>query len=335
MNDDLPPPLVADQVDCSDLDGFMLNAERLMSSELLALHGNEIVGAALLLWCRAWKQRPAASLPDDDRVNAAFARLSLPKFRRVKEAVMRGFVKCSDGRLYHRFLASVALNAYEKKLAFRKKRDSDRERLKGWRRSRREMQGVAVSNGYEASDETTTETPSETRFVADGNGKEREREREREGYLKDLPSGDTKGSSRKGTRLPPDWKPTDHEWQEAVRSIGRQQAECESAKFRDYWIAKPGKDGHKLDWDATWRNWVRKASERSSNKTTLALQSPEPSIDLGGEFREVPVRNLSAIVQMFAEQRIWPFPSPEPGQPGCRVPTKFLPAHLHHKEATA
>lgn len=27
--------------------------------------------------------------------------------------------------------------------------------------------------------------------------------------------------------------------------------------FKDYWIAKAGKDGSKLDWEATWRNWVR------------------------------------------------------------------------------
>jgi len=28
-------------------------------------------------------------------------------------------------------------------------------------------------------------------------------------------------------------------------------------QFKDYWCAKPGKDGVKLDWFATWRNWVR------------------------------------------------------------------------------
>jgi Protein of unknown function (DUF1376) len=112
---DLPPPLVEADVDCTDLDGFYLNVERLMSSELLALHGNEIIGAAVLLWCRAWKQRPAASLPDDDRVLAAFARLPLKKFREVKDAVMRGFVKCSDGRLYHVFLSKVATDAYRRK----------------------------------------------------------------------------------------------------------------------------------------------------------------------------------------------------------------------------
>jgi Protein of unknown function (DUF1376) len=101
MSNDLSPPLVEPHVDCTDLDGFMLNTERLMSSELVALHGNEIVGAALMLWCRAWKQRPAASLPDDDNINSAFARLPLARFRKLKHAVMHGFVKCSDGRLYH------------------------------------------------------------------------------------------------------------------------------------------------------------------------------------------------------------------------------------------
>ena len=33
------------------------------------------------------------------------------------------------------------------------------------------------------------------------------------------------------------------------------------SRFKDHWIAKPGKDGRKSDWTATWRNWVR--GERS------------------------------------------------------------------------
>jgi hypothetical protein len=27
--------------------------------------------------------------------------------------------------------------------------------------------------------------------------------------------------------------------------------------FRDYWVAVPGARGRKLDWEATFRNWVR------------------------------------------------------------------------------
>ena len=27
--------------------------------------------------------------------------------------------------------------------------------------------------------------------------------------------------------------------------------------FKDYWVAKAGNQGVKLDWTATWRNWIR------------------------------------------------------------------------------
>jgi len=163
MAPDLPVPLVPADVDCVDLDGFMLNVERLMASELVALSSHEVVGAALFLWCRAWKQRPAASLPDDDRVLAAFARLSTARFRKLKNEILRGFVKCSDGRLYHAVLAAEALNGFERKQAFRKKRDTDAERLRKWRESQKETPSVTVG-------ETHVETHGETRFVAEGQG---------------------------------------------------------------------------------------------------------------------------------------------------------------------
>lgn len=37
------------------------------------------------------------------------------------------------------------------------------------------------------------------------------------------------------------------------------------ARFRDYWIAQPGAKGRKLDWFATWRNWVRNESGVNGN----------------------------------------------------------------------
>jgi uncharacterized protein YdaU (DUF1376 family) len=315
-------------VDCTNLDGFYLNVERLMSSELLALHGNEIIGAAVLLWCRAWKQRPAASLPDDDRINAAFARLSLKKFREVKDAVTRGFVKCSDGRLYHVFLSKVATDAYRRKAAFQKKRGADAERLRQWRESQRETADVAPGT----RDEAQNETHVETRFVADRNGKEGEGERE--GYIKrkSSPSESPKERSSKGCRIPPYWRPTADDWKEAYRSLGSQKAEGELAKFRDYWIAKPGKDGVKRDWDATWRNWVRKAAEQLATGPIVAPHA-EPTIDLGGEFSKVPIRNLPGIVKLFEDKGAWLYPTPKPGGPGCAIPDEFLPSHLRSDAA--
>jgi hypothetical protein len=31
--------------------------------------------------------------------------------------------------------------------------------------------------------------------------------------------------------------------------------------FRDYWRSKPGRDGVKADWDAVWRNWLRRSGD--------------------------------------------------------------------------
>ena len=63
--------------------------------------------------------------------------------------------------------------------------------------------------------------------------------------------------SPRGTALPKDWElPGDwRTWAEGARPDVDVLTVADS--FRDYWVAKPGKDGRKADWLATWRNWVR------------------------------------------------------------------------------
>jgi len=124
----LPDPPIGPEVDCTDLDSFMLNTERLLGSELVAVSSHSIIGAAVLLWCRAWKQRPAASLPDDERVLAGFAKLPLSRFRKVRDKVLHGFLKCSDGRLYHPVLAAEAAVAYHKKNKYRTQLESEKKK---------------------------------------------------------------------------------------------------------------------------------------------------------------------------------------------------------------
>lgn len=64
-------------------------------------------------------------------------------------------------------------------------------------------------------------------------------------------------ASKRATRLPADLSLSD-EW-EAFCKTERPDLNPGAvfAKFRDYWTGKPGKAGTKLDWTATWRNWVR------------------------------------------------------------------------------
>lgn len=66
--------------------------------------------------------------------------------------------------------------------------------------------------------------------------------------------------SNRGTRLPNDWSPTGEQLAFA-RGLGVDGLE-QGDRFRDYWIAQPGQKGVKLDWDGTWRNWIRRAAER-------------------------------------------------------------------------
>ncbi len=84
--------------------------------------------------------------------------------------------------------------------------------------------------------------------------------------IKPLKKEDTYVSSKekRGTRLSENWQP-DH-WERAcVQDMGltEEQIDHEANKFRDYWIAKAGKDAVKLNWSATWRNWCRTAKDRS------------------------------------------------------------------------
>jgi hypothetical protein len=70
-----------------------------------------------------------------------------------------------------------------------------------------------------------------------------------------------KKSTARGCRLPFDWKPCAEGRLMAGNTLGNSEARAELEKFKDYWASQPGARGVKADWDATWRNWVRKAAE--------------------------------------------------------------------------
>lgn len=63
--------------------------------------------------------------------------------------------------------------------------------------------------------------------------------------------------SPRGTSLRADWQLPD-DWKAwATKERPDIDVVTVAESFRDYWVAKPGKEGRKSDWQATWRNWVR------------------------------------------------------------------------------
>jgi len=56
-------------------------------------------------------------------------------------------------------------------------------------------------------------------------------------------------------------------------------------QFKDYWIAQAGQKGVKLDWFATWRNWVRSTNAPKQNPadivrlTVPSKNEPDPALE--------------------------------------------------------
>lgn len=137
--------------------------------------------------------------------------------------------------------------------------DSSAERTKAYRERLKQVK--------RHSDVTVTPPEEETEAEADTDKKE-----EREAQL---PPPEVR--SPHGSRLPTDF-PTAEELRWCEQERPDLDAAVVRAKFRDYWCSVPGARGRKLDWPATWRNFVR--SERSQQPRASPLRSvaaPNPT----------------------------------------------------------
>lgn len=254
-------PLTTADMDVRDLDGFMLNVERLLASELWALTKDNPAAfrGAVGLWARAWKQIPPASLPNDESVIAAFADMTLAKFHKGRDLIMRGFELCSDGRYYHRHLAAEVNKIWPSVAKKRRDRAADNERLKQWREKKR--------GERETPDETTSETRFETAANDVTNGVDTDRDTDRDRDItskKDCaPQAAALSKPRKLRRSLPEGFPTstDLDWAIAHWTKARREDLCaalaeEIEKFHDHHTSNATASA---DWPGSWRTWVRNA----------------------------------------------------------------------------
>jgi len=66
---------------------------------------------------------------------------------------------------------------------------------------------------------------------------------------------------RRGTRIPEDFAVTSEMAAWAAQNVPLVDTASETERFRDYWAGVSGQRGTKLDWVATWRNWMRRADD--------------------------------------------------------------------------
>lgn len=88
-----------------------------------------------------------------------------------------------------------------------------------------------------------------------------------------------KVKTQRGSRLPEDWTLPDS-WKIWAANERPDLAINKVAEnFKDFWISKPGSGGVKLNWEATWRNWIRSQSAPKTfvNKYDVAhITTPPP-----------------------------------------------------------
>ena len=94
---------------------------------------------------------------------------------------------------------------------------------------------------------------------------------------KPLTTNHIKEKQQRGSRLAQDWvlNKSMGDWatQERPDLDVRQVAE----QFKDYWVAQAGQKGVKLDWDATWRNWIRNTKAVKPNPYDVGRLTVPPS----------------------------------------------------------
>jgi hypothetical protein len=121
VTDPRPAPLTPAGCSLQDFPHTPIFRSRLFGSSFHARTTDGEWRAGVTLWLKSWDQVPAGSLPDDDIELCRLAELArdLKTWTKLKAGALRGWLLCSDGRLYHPVVAEGVNNAIDAKQAQR------------------------------------------------------------------------------------------------------------------------------------------------------------------------------------------------------------------------
>jgi hypothetical protein len=279
----LPEPLVTANVDLRDFPYMPVFIDRLQRSKqwLMAKRRPEIGFYSMNLWMASWRNAPCGSLEDDDDVLSDAAMCPPEKWLEVKDDLLRGWVKCSDQRLYHPVVAELAKEAAEKRESYRKRARAGNEKRWGNRDADESpaRQGSGESKeakpefdiGHEPKSsgdcaEVAQVSLSDRSAIAQGSLCP-PKGREGKGIIESQDSGSSPSllvasepAPRKAkrakakTQIREDAQPTEQDV-EAAERVGLDAATFRSEwrKFRDHHLAN---GSLMADWPAAWRKWL-------------------------------------------------------------------------------
>jgi hypothetical protein len=331
-----PAPLTPPDCDLRDFSWMPLDVLRLRDSDLTVLSSGEAFRAAVLLWCASWHQVPAASLPTDDRLLANLAGYGrdMAGWSEVRVDALRGFVECSDGRLYHRVVAEKALEAHDQRKAQKERTRKATDARRGGKRDEdRNDQKQPPPNRDDNRDDGRNEVqqtgPDQTRpektelspkfqkpvVVVVPSTTTTEAKNPSQGEEKS-------GLGLLGRPLPVDWLPDKATIAKVVADFGMTETDIE-AELLTFHAYNAQNGTFSKNWSATWQMWCARWKEREAAKPKLPL--PRVEVD-----NKPSAANWDKACALWAKgSSSWAFKSlgPEPGQPGCRCPIAILTKH--------
>ena len=213
-------------------------------------------GAYSRLLRLCWRT-PGCTIPDDADWIKRRMRVSDEEFVNIVRPIIDEYFAVKNGRVYSERL----LKEWQKSdLAHRKRKNAGR---KGGLSKSLKNKEKDSSNALATRTRTRTiESPPVSPPEGEGQSRLFDDQIDHDQREPDPPPPKPRKKTNRGSRLPEDWQPSERNLQDAgAEGLSPVEISREAEKFRDYWISKPGATACKLDWAATWRNWIRKSRE--------------------------------------------------------------------------
>ena len=121
-----------------------------------------------------------------------------------------------------------------------------------------------------------------------------------------LPAETKSERTKRATRLPDDWQLPRAWGVWAMQEMGMTEdaVRWEADKFADYWHARSGQGATKMNWHATWRNWIRRNAESGGTASGAPQHKSKMTQALD---------NLANMKLDWEHQETWnPFAPPTP-----------------------
>ena len=204
-----------------DLPWFPLYVNDFASDGKVEAMTTEEVGAYFLLLCKAWKEKPVGSIPNDDAILARWSRLNADRWALCKPRVLDCFMPLTDNRLHQKRMQRIYREIVEAR--------SKRSRAGRLGAERRWGDGNANGNAIDLP------LPTQCDPECDSESK-------------------TKNPKRKTLFVPPSLEEVQSYCSERGNRVSAEQ-------FVDYYTANgwvQGRQGKPLrDWKAAVRTWER------------------------------------------------------------------------------